>query len=73
MKEVSLSLHEVLHHGLLDGLERLYYTVYAGLWSQIGSRMIAVLEIEAVGAVENRTQGRLGVANSGWMAGVRMR
>jgi hypothetical protein len=73
MKEVSLSLHEVLHHGLLDGLGRSYYTVYAGLWNQIGLRMIAVLEIEAVGAVENRTQVRLGVANSGRMAGVRMR
>jgi hypothetical protein len=72
MKEVSLSLREVLRHDLLDGLRKSYYMECVVLWSQIGLRMTAVLEIEEVDVVENMIQVRLGVANSGWMVDVRM-
>jgi hypothetical protein len=72
MKEVSLSLREVLRHDLLGGLGKSYYMECVALWTQIDLRMTAVLEIEEVDGVENRTQVRLGVANSGWMVDVRM-
>jgi len=72
MKEVSLSLREVLRHDLLDGLGKSYDMEYAVLWSQVGLRMIDVLEIEEVDAVENMIRVRLGVVNSGWMVDVRM-
>lgn len=72
MKEVSLSLREALRHDLLDGLGKLYYMECVVLWSQIGLRMIAVLEIEEMDAVENMIQVVLGVANSGWMVDGRM-
>ncbi len=72
MKEVSLSLHEVLHRDLLDGLGRLYYMVCSGLWGQIGLRMFAALGIGEMDAVENRTRVQLGVANFVWTVDVRM-
>jgi hypothetical protein len=65
MKEVSLSLREVLRHDLLDGLGKSYYTECVALWIQIGLRKIAVLEIGDVNAVGNMIQVPLGVVNSG--------
>ena len=72
MKEVSLSLREVLRHDLLGGPGKSYYMECVALWSQIGLCMIAVLETGEVDAGENMIQVRLGAASSGWTVDVRM-